>query len=61
MQLPPGVDGTVTLPPAEESDDSYEEDFGGDDADECCISGTEECNDSPEPGDEVIGFSEGDE
>jgi DNA-directed RNA polymerase subunit alpha len=60
MQLPPGVDGTVNLPPMEEGDDSYDED-DCDDTDECCSTATDECNDSPEPGDEVIGSTEGDE
>ncbi len=61
MQLPPGVDGTVNLPPSEEGDDSFSDDFGCDDTDEFLSAGIEECNDSNEPGDEVIGFSEGDE
>ena len=59
MQLPPGVDGTVNLPPVEEGDDSYDEDC--DDFEDCCSAGIDECNDSPGPGDEVIGSSEGDE
>ena len=61
MQLPPGVDGTVNLPPSEEDDDSFSDDFGCDDTDEFLSAGIEECNDSNEPGDEVIGSSEGDE
>jgi DNA-directed RNA polymerase subunit alpha len=61
MQLPPGVDGTVNLPPSEEGDDSFSDDFGCDDTDEFLSAGIEECNDSNEPGDEVIGSSEGDE
>jgi DNA-directed RNA polymerase subunit alpha len=58
MQLPPGVDGTVELPPVEEGDDSYDEDDDFCDAGECR---TEDQTSNDNPGDEVIGSTEGDE
>ena len=58
MQLPPGVDGTVELPPVEEGDDSYDEDDDFCDAGECR---TEDQASNDNPGDEVIGSTEGDE
>jgi|TARA_X000001036_G_scaffold61213_2_gene51352 DNA-directed RNA polymerase subunit alpha len=58
MQLPPGVDGTVELPPVEEGDDSYDEDDDFCDAGECS---TEDQTSNDNPGDEVIGSTEGDE
>ncbi|MDG1137558.1 MAG: DNA-directed RNA polymerase subunit alpha [Phycisphaerales bacterium] len=58
MQLPPGVDGTVELPPVEEGDDSYDEEDDFCDAGECR---TEDQTSNDNPGDEVIGSTEGDE
>jgi hypothetical protein len=58
--LPPGVDGTVELPPMEEGDDFCDDS----DADlDCCDD--EMCNEevvnNDNPGDEVIGSAEGNE
>ncbi|MGY8753241.1 MAG: DNA-directed RNA polymerase subunit alpha C-terminal domain-containing protein, partial [Phycisphaerales bacterium] len=57
MQLPPGVDGSVDLPPVEEGDDSYDDDDFCDGDDFCAEDKTNNEN----PGDEVIGSTEGDE
>jgi DNA-directed RNA polymerase subunit alpha len=62
MQLPPGVDGSVELPPMEEGDDCCDDSDADFDciAEECCDE-IKESNDIPAPGDEVIGSVEGDE
>ncbi|MBT4524380.1 MAG: DNA-directed RNA polymerase subunit alpha [Phycisphaerae bacterium] len=60
MQLPPGVDGTVELPPMEEGDDFCDDS----DADlDCCDDEmcSEEVVNNDNPGDEVIGSAEGNE
>ncbi|HIA72443.1 MAG TPA: DNA-directed RNA polymerase subunit alpha [Phycisphaerales bacterium] len=60
MQLPPGVDGTVELPPMEEGDDYCDDS----DADfDCCDDEmcSEEVATNDNPGDEVIGSAEGNE
>jgi DNA-directed RNA polymerase subunit alpha len=61
MQLPPGVDGTVELPPMEEGDDYCDDS----DADfDCCddeMCSEEEVATNDNPGDEVIGSAEGNE
>lgn len=58
MPLPPGVDGTVELPPmGSEGDDCCDEDCSFDDEGGCCGEGMTNDN----PGDEVIGSTEGDE
>jgi DNA-directed RNA polymerase subunit alpha len=58
MQLPPGVDGTVELPPMQEGDDNCD-DLDYDDCDDDLSS--EEVVNNDTPGDEVIGSAEGDE
>ena len=62
MQLPPGVDGSVELPPMEEGDDCCDDSDADFDciAEECCDE-IKESNDIPAPGDEVIGSVEVDE
>ena len=62
MQLPPGVDGSVELPPMEEGDDCCDDSDADFDciAEECCDEKIES-NDIPAPGDEVIGSVEVDE
>jgi DNA-directed RNA polymerase subunit alpha len=58
MQLPPGVDGTVELPPMQEGDDNCD-DLDYDDCDDD-LSNEEVVNNDTQ-GDEVIGSAEGDE
>ena len=58
MQLPPGVDGTVELPPMQEGDDNCD-DLDYDDCDDDLSN--EEVVNNDTPGDEVIGSAEGDE
>jgi DNA-directed RNA polymerase subunit alpha len=62
MQLPPGVDGTVELPPMEEGDDCYD-DEGADFDSVVDATGHDEqvMNDTPVAEDEVIGSAESDE
>jgi DNA-directed RNA polymerase subunit alpha len=56
MQLPPGVDGSVELPAHSVGD---EEDFNCDETEESGLMTSDESNE--DPGEEVIGFTEGDE
>jgi DNA-directed RNA polymerase subunit alpha len=56
MQLPPGVDGSVELPA---HNDDVGEDIDCDETEECGSMTSDESNE--DPGEEVIGFSEGDE
>jgi len=58
MQLPPGVDGTVELPPMQEGDDNCD-DLDYDDCDDDLSN--EEVVNNDTPGDEVIGSAEGEE
>ena len=62
MPLPPGVDGTVELPPQDQCDDYCDDDDCLDD--ECCNETeccSEQTNGNPSPEDEIIGSAEGDE
>ncbi len=62
MPLPPGVDGTVELPPQDQGDDYCDDEDCLDD--DCCNDGeccSEQTNENPAPEDEVIGSAEGDE
>ena len=62
MPLPPGVDGSVELPPQDQSDVYCDDDDCLDD--ECCNDAdccSEQTNENPAPEDEIIGSAEGDE